>query len=85
MSNIALEPATVQSVAACPVSARHTYSDGCRNCRAAANTAGSCSRIQPILAAVWKAAGTCPVRACRFRSPNRSRSAAAAAVARLSR
>src|ERR1700722_7737516 len=58
MPNIADVPASVQSVAGWPVRVRATYSDGCRNRLAAANTAGSCARIQLILAPVWKAAGT---------------------------
>jgi hypothetical protein len=52
MSNMAVAPATVQSVTGSPVRASPTYSDGCRKRLAASNTAGSCARIQPILAAV---------------------------------
>ena len=52
ISNMAVAPASVQSVTRSPVRASPTYSDGWRNRRAARKVAGSCARIQPILAAV---------------------------------
>ena len=85
ISNMAVAPASVQSVTGSPVRASPTYSDGCTKRLAASKMAGSCARIQPILAAVKNAVGTWPVRACRPASPNCSRSARDSAVARLSR
>ena len=58
ISNMAVAPASVQSVTGAPVSASPTYSDGCRNRSAEPNTAGSCARIQLIFAAVKNAVGT---------------------------